>query len=490
MIRTTVLMLFVAFLSAYAFRDWFKVLCVLVVMVAVVEHPDMPKAMFGVSGANPWNLVLLSVMVSWLIHRRVENLSFDFTPGIKFLLICYAVVFLVGFYRGFTDLAGFNELRYAFGAEPPGRSTVLIDNLINPIKWAVPGLLIFTGARTRERQVFAMAALIAVCVLLALQIVRWMPLGLLTDGGALSDRALRVFDREIGFHRVDLAALTAGGFWAIMNFRASVTSRFWKLVLLGSAGIVILGLALTGGRTGYGTWAVLGMFFAVMKSKKYLVIAPIIAVLIVMFVPAAQERMTFGFDEESAEETAQRFGTDSLTFAGIDLQRVTSGRALAWPLVVEKIAEAPWLGYGQLAMQREGVTLDLLENYQQSFPHPHNAYLQLVFDNGIIGALPILLFFGLVIRRAFPVLKDPSNPFEAATAAVTLSFIGAQLIASIGSQSFYPQAGTVVMFCAIGLLLRVLIERTRRAEAAEMAAASPTQPSRRMSSYDPLSAAR
>lgn len=462
MIRTTILMMFVAVLSAYAFRDWFRALCVLVVMVAVVEHPDMPKQMFGVPGANPWNLVLLSVMISWAVHRRTENLAFDFTAGIKFLLVCYGIVFLVGFYRGFADLDGIAELNLTMGGTMPSRSEILIDNLINPVKWAIPGVLLFTGARTRERQILAMSALIAVCVLLSLQIIRWMPIGMLTDGGALSDRALRVFDREIGFHRVDLAALMAGGFWAIMNFRAVQEDRFWRLILLSCSGLVVLALALTGGRTGYGTWFLLGMFFAVMRSKKFLLLAPLVAALIVVMVPAVQERLTYGFEEGAAEETAERFGTDSLTFAGIDLHSVTSGRAIAWPLVVDKIGEAPFLGHGQLAMQREGITLDLLLYYRQSFPHPHNAYLEVILDNGIIGAFPILLFFFLVIKRSLNVLKDRTRPFEASIAAVTLAFIGAQLVASIGSQSFYPAVGTCVMFCAIGLLLRILVQRNER----------------------------
>lgn len=459
MLRVTALMIVVAFLAAYAWRDWFKALCAVIVMMAIVEHPDVPKEMFSISGLNPWNILLLSVSLSWLAHRRVENLSFDLPRGTAFLAVCYVGVFLIAFVRAFNDPAGIIELHYVRGNEPPGMRTILIDELINPIKWAVPSLLLFTGARTRERQMWAMAALLSVCVLLSLQIIRWMPLGLLVDGAALSDRALRVFDREIGYHRVDLAALTAGGFWAIVNLRGAVQSPFWRLVLLGSAVVVLLGLALTGGRTGYGTWAALGLFFAVMRSKKYLIAVPVIAMLMVLLVPAARDRMMYGFDSSTAEETAERFEMEHLAFAGIDLHAVTSGRAIAWPFVIEKIREAPWFGHGKLAMQRTGVALEVLETYEQDFPHPHNAYLEVVFDNGLIGALPILLFFAVVVAGAFRCLQDRERRFESAIGAVALSFIGAQLIASVGSQSFYPTAGTVVMWCAIAVQLRLVVER-------------------------------
>ena len=475
MIRYTLLTILIAFLSVYAWRDWYKTLCALIVLMAFVEHPEMPKTLFGIPGLNPWNLVLLSVLMSWFVHRRVENLRFDFPRVYGLLLSCYLVVMVVGFFRGYSDTAGIVELYDAFGAVPPSKGNLLIDNLINPLKWAIPGLLLFTGAHTRERQTWAMVALLSVCILLGLQVVRWMPLGLLADGSALSDRALRVFDREIGYHRVDLAALTAGGFWAIMNYRASIDSRAWKLALLVSALIVLLALALTGGRTGYGTWAALGMFFALMRSKKYLIAVPIVGMLVLVLVPAAQERMTYGFNEEEVEASIERFGTDDLVYGGVDLNAVTSGRAIAWPFVIEKIGEAPWLGHGQLAMKRTGISLELMDTFGrgQSFPHPHNAYLELILDNGLIGAFPVLLFFFFVVKSSLRTLRDRQHAFESAVAAVTLSFIGAQMLASIGSQSFYPVAGTVVMWSAIGLQLRVLVQRTARQVVAEPGRVAP-----------------
>ena len=66
MIRYTLLTTAILFLAAYAWRDWYKVLCALIVMMAFVEHPDMPKEMFGIPGMNPWNVLLLAVLASWL----------------------------------------------------------------------------------------------------------------------------------------------------------------------------------------------------------------------------------------------------------------------------------------------------------------------------------------------------------------------------------------------------------------------------------------
>lgn len=479
MIRYTLLTIAFAVLTVYAWRDWYKALCALVLLMAFEENREMPTALLGVPGLNPWNLLLASVILSWLAHRRVEDLRFDLPKGYGLLLSCYALVILVSFWRCVTDMGGIIELHEATGAPPPSVKTLLLDDLINAYKWAIPGLLLFTGARSRERQHFAMLTMIGVSVLLGLQIIRVMPLGLLANGEALSDRAIRVFDRDIGYHRVDLAALTAGGFWAIMNYRQVVESKWGKLALLGGALAVLLALALTGGRTGYGTWALLGVFFAMKRSKKYLVLGPLVAALVLMLVPAAQERMLHGFDETEAEaeSTIERFEAPNLVWHGIDFSAVTSGRALAWPYVIERIKERPWVGHGQEAMQRLGITLQVMTEYGkgQTFPHPHNAYLQLMLDNGIIGTVPVLLFYYLIVRGALRALKDREHRFEGVVAATALSFIGAQLVASIGSQSFYPKSGTVVMFVAIGLQLRMMVQRAAREAEVKAGQSPPSQ---------------
>jgi hypothetical protein len=63
-----------------------------------------------------------------------------------------------------------------------------------------------------------------------------------------------------------------------------------------------------------------------------------------------------------------------------------------------------------------------------------------------------------------------------AAGGATLALVLALLVASIGSQTFYPREGAVGMWCVIGLMLRVSLERRRAlklaAEAAKGAPAS------------------
>ena len=52
MIRLGLLTIFCCVVGFNAFRDWYKSLCGLILLMAIIEHPDVPKAMLGVVGVT------------------------------------------------------------------------------------------------------------------------------------------------------------------------------------------------------------------------------------------------------------------------------------------------------------------------------------------------------------------------------------------------------------------------------------------------------
>jgi O-antigen ligase len=103
----------------------------------------------------------------------------------------------------------------------------------------------------------------------------------------------------------------------------------------------------------------------------------------------------------------------------------------------------------------------LWEEYGESFPHPHNAYLEMLLDNGWLGILLVLPFYIVILRHAVSLFRDSRDPVFVSVGGVTCALVVALLVASIGSQTFYPREGSVPMWCSIGLLLRVYVERSR-----------------------------
>jgi O-antigen ligase len=169
--------------------------------------------------------------------------------------------------------------------------------------------------------------------------------------------------------------------------------------------------------------------------------------------------MMQGFTDDTIDTNV---AIESLAYDDSDgphLYTVTAGRTFAWRFVLEEIAKAPFLGYGREGMKSTGVALLLYTEYNELFGHPHNAYLEWVLDNGIIGLIPIFFFYYLVLKISITLFRDTSSKYSVAIGGVTLSLVLALLIAAMGSQTFYPREGAVGMWCAIGLALRVYVQR-------------------------------
>jgi O-antigen ligase len=459
MIRTTLLWMLIAFLAAYSWRDWYKALCGLILLMAVVEHPDFPKSIMAVQGLNPWNILLFIVVVAWLAARGREGLKWDMPRQFRNLLVIYFLIIIISFVRLLSDMGPLQELAAYSNDDPPSVLNLFSEQIVNCLKWVVPGLLLFDGCRSEQRFRLAAYSFLAVYVLLAIQVIRWMPLSALSSGGELEDRSLKILLNEVGYHRVNMAMILGGASWALFCARVLPNSRFLFNMAVFFSALVFFGMALTGGRMGFATWGAIAMVIGVFKWKKIVILAPVALALIVTFVPAVQERMLQGFTEDSIDTNTSIEALAQSDGEGPHVYTVTAGRTFAWSFVVEEIAKAPLLGYGREAMKRTGLALFLYTEYGESFPHPHNAYLEWIFDNGIIGIIPILMFYYLIVRMSIRLFKDEGDRYSVAIGGITLSLVLALLIAAMGSQTFYPREGAVGMWCAMGLALRVYVQK-------------------------------
>jgi O-antigen ligase len=436
------LLMYVGALSLYAWRDWFASLCGAILLMAVVEHPDMPNSMGGIQGLNPWNMLMLVVLLAWLRRRRAEGLTFDLPLRLGVMLFLYFLVILASFSRLWLDPSGLEDYSSAY---------LVSEYLINCVKWVLPGALLYDGCRSRTRTHMALACILMVYVLLSLQVIRWMPMASALSGGDLSERSAKIILNEVGYHRVNMSMLLAGAFWAVVSTLMVFRKRLFKLAILGSAAILALGQALTAGRTGYATWGLVGLVLCTLRWRRLLLLPPALALCVVLFMPGVAERMTAGFG-----------GGDGPIKTQADTYEITSGRSLIWPYVTKEIGKSPLIGHGRQAMIRTGLAHTLLTEMDEEFPHPHNAYLEMLLDNGLVGFLCVIPFYFVILRYALRLFLDREDNLNAAVGGAALALLLALLIAALGSQTFYPREGAVGMWCAIGLLLRRTVDRDRQ----------------------------
>lgn len=457
MIRYTLLWLYITFAIGASFRNWFIALCMTFPILAVIERPDMPREMFGISGLNPYNVVLLFILMNWFFQRKKEHLSWNMPSNLNRLFLVYLILITVSFLRMASDLQSFHVYPM------PNNQTIsfqsfLKSDYLNSLKYLIPGLLLLHGINSRERVRYAVWAVLSFGFLLSFQVTTKM-LPALIGSDDLATRALRVLDRDIGYHRVNLAAMTAGFSWAFFSLISTAKANWERYFAYSGFALSSLAMALSGGRAGMMAWLGCGFLLALLRYRKLFIIGPLIGVIALAGIPGLYDRLIEGFTDDTHEHSVEGSAAEILDSEGHDLYAVTSGRVVAWPLVIEHIKEKPLLGHGKRAMVRLGIMhelADLLGTKKLNFGHPHNAYLELLLDHGLLGAIPILLFFVIIGFKAIPFISNTVDKDVTLGAGFLLAFLVTQAIAALGSQSFYPDNGMVPLWSAIGVFFAVL----------------------------------
>jgi O-antigen ligase len=411
----------------------------MVVMMAFLERKDMPHSIMGIPGLNLWNVLMINTVWAWCTLRKQQGLVWDFPGSVKKGFYAFVFVIVWAFSRYMIDPTSYSE---------QGRAEILVNYFIDPLKFLLPGWILFDGCRDRRQMQTALGCILSLYFILACLTIKNM--GLSNIGGSdLSGRAVKAIQRATGYHRVDMSMMLAGASWGMVVFAVLMRSFFSRLCCCGLGGIILLGQALTGGRMGYLTWGAVGLVLALLRWRKLLVLMPLAIVALVLFVPGVRDRMLQGFGSSAeGRETAS------------DSSEITSGRVNAWPRVIEKIKESPAIGYGRLAMMRTGVAAGLLADMNEVFAHPHNAYLEMLLDNGIIGFLLVMPLYFWLVHKCCILFRDRSDPLVQASGGVALCLLLGLMLAAFGAQTFYPREGAVGMWAAVGLALRAWMERT------------------------------
>jgi O-Antigen ligase len=424
-------------LLAYAWRDWFPAVAGLVLMVAVLPNPEMPREVLGIRGLNLWNIMLLGIIPAWLAGRWRERLRFDLPVWAGIPLALYVAVMGVSVLRLWLDP----------GPMTLGASELVGEYLINPLKFLLPALMVFDGVRTRSRFVLALASILASYVFLSILVIRETPLSDVAGGGSLSSWGLRRILSETGFHRNGASVMLAGASWALISIRPLAKSGMQSMALLGTAGLVFFAQALTAGRGGYLAWLAVGLVLSLLRFRGTLVLAPIALALLVGLIPAVRERALHGLSDSGEEP--------------VDADELSAGRLQVWPYMIAKIGESPVVGFGRVGFERSGLKAYLSAEVDATFPHPHNAYLEWLLDNGWLGMAPMLVLYGLVLLGSLILFTDSRHPYFVVAGGVAFALVFAQLVGSMTGRSWYPSEETVGMWCAVGLMLRVWVERSR-----------------------------
>lgn len=448
--RVYVLWLVFIALMIYAWRDWFISLCGLIFLSFVMQRDDFPSYLLGINGLNPWNCLFLTVCAAWFVDQRRRRI--DLPPWVRNVLIVFAAAIFVAYLRAVIDTESMKRPTSVVGFTG--------EFLINRIKFFVPGLMLFTGCLTRRRAYILVGTILLTGLAYAAMVCKKVPIESLLSGTNFLQYRQRI-DRQIGLMAIDMSMLLAGMFWTLVVFTAlMVKQRMHQLLLIVPMGILFVAMALCHSRGSYVGFAAAGFLLALVRWRKLLILLPLGAAVVVVAMPSVPNRLLMGI------------GVQSVTGEQVhDMDEITAGRMnLLWPVAMRHFINHPIFGSGGVACERTSIR-QKWEEQGDSPTHPHNAYLEVLVDMGLVGFIPTMLLYGGIFVMTLRMFRDKSDPFIAAIGGMGLVCITVLMSTAMGAESFYPGQSTLPYWCLWGVALRVAMEqaRVRRLAAHEQA---------------------
>lgn len=415
----------------FCLRDFRAGAALLIAIMPISQSYVFPHAMLGITGMNPLNLLLMATLLSYFMRAVGDGTLRDFLPARLFWW--YVAPITLGAILGMQNVDRipgiFRDLELIFFDGPGG---YVRDYWGKPLTFVLYALLVAAAvARSRHVERFITPMILSVWVMAALALVF-----VALSGVSLSELAgtyARHFLSKLGMHANDLGRLYATAF-ALLLFVWDRTERIaLKSGLFLTMGAVGIALLLT-----FSRGAILGAVIVAMiyllsrRNAKTIAMAVAALPLALWLMPGALwYRLTIGF--------------------GAGANAVTAGRTEEiWEPLLPELFKSPVFGEGLGSILWSNAMIDgrLLQ-----VAHPHNAYLQLFMDLGLVGFVLVLGFWiwawrqFRVLSRDARLVPEMQGFFEGAAAGL-LGF----LITGMAGSSFMPVPAQAFLWLAVGVM--------------------------------------
>jgi O-antigen ligase len=415
-------------------RDFRVGVALLILIMPISSSTFFPHAMFGMTGLNPLNLLLVATLAVFLMRAAGTDALKGFIPRPLYWL--YIVPIAVAAVIGMQHV---DEIPRVFKAS----DLIVFDNglgylrdvFFKPMGLVVYALLVAAAVSWSERpERFVIPMLISVFLMAGLAIGFVASLGVSLS--ELSGSYSRHIMGMIGLHPNDLGRLYAMAFALLLFVWDRTTRTGLKAPLVLAMGMVTLALLFTFSRGAFFGFVIVCLLYLLLRrSVKTLLLAAVLIPPAILFAPGALwSRLQAGMD------------------AGLD--EITAGRLNEiWiPILPEVLKTPPW-GSGL-----ESIMWSRAMRMEETFlvAHPHNAFLQVYMDLGVIGALLVLAFWFYTTRGFWRLSKDErlvpemQGFFEGAAIGFVSFFI-----AGMAGSSFLPVPEQVYLWLAVGLMYGV-----------------------------------
>ncbi|WP_374357612.1 O-antigen ligase family protein [Pseudoduganella danionis] len=362
----------------------------LVLMMPLTATIVMPRQLLGIPGFTPLNAVLALTFTSLVLVALFSRRKFIPIPWNIFLPIIFLLA--LGTYVGAGKI---KLIASHFYLENPflyrTSMAYAFDEFVKPCVYLIPVWMIAVAVVQSEKpdrwlNVVNVSVLALPSLIIALVIVSGYSLR------ELATPAARTFLSATGLHANALSVLLLPTFAAaLFMFPAHTTlrGRIFGLIVLGASTLALL---FTFSRAAFlGVLLVTGVFFFLRGNFRYILAGLVICAFVAAILPDAFiERATTGFGQGGV-------GTrhDTLTagrVGGIWLPLLPE--VLSHLMLGDGVNSTPWSLAARTGIIVEG--------------HPHNAYLRVLMDHGLVG----LAVVGYFLWQVWTLFRRCANNME------------------------------------------------------------------------------
>jgi hypothetical protein len=420
-------------------------LVLLILLLPISSSQLFPHAMFGITGLNPLNLLLIGTLCACLLRGLSGGRLQQFLP--RPLLWLYVVPILIA---GGIGVRHVGDIASSFGIVPDlvnftGATGYLIERVAKPLSLVVFALLVGAAASASEKPERLLIPMVVSIWAIGLIVVAFVA----QSGIALSElasSASRAFLSPLGLHANDQGRLYTMAYALLLFTWAESKQPGTRLALLASMGLVITVLVLTFSRGAFVGFILVNVLFLLWRrNMKALVFFMLLAMIALFALPAAV------FDRIATGE-------------GEGLNIISAGRINGlWLPLLPEVMRSPIYGSGlgsimwSEPMRLRGGADVILST------HPHSAYLQALLDMGTIGLILLCAYFVHVWRGFRALSRDMAlspllRGFYQGAAAGLLGM----LVSSVTDGSLLPRPEQAFLWLAIGMMYGQQHKRSSR----------------------------
>jgi O-antigen ligase len=413
----------------------------LAICLPIASSTLFPSNLFGITGANPLNMLMGVTLLSFLLHGRVSPRAGPVAS--PRLLWLYVVPILFAGFLGSRHVNSIHpELYELMAIDFTNATGYLRDMMVKPLFTVVIAVLIGAAvARAKKPEGFLIPIGIAIWFLCLMSIKQVARTSLSLE--EISNPRMRTFFSSTGLHANDLGRVFAVAYAFLLFAWWESKDRLFKLTCLATMALVVMALIFTFSRGAFlGFVVVNGLFFLWKFNLKTTALFLLAGVaFFALLPPEMYTRLSMGF--------------------GQDANAVSAGRIEGiWLPMLSELWRSPIWGNGLGSFMWSE---PMLSGQTLVATHPHNAYLEAYLDLGLVGLALVLAYYwhvwkGLRTLGNNAFLSPELRGFYKGAAAALISFF----VTGLAGSSLMPRPEYALLWIAIGMMYGQFARRPER----------------------------